>query len=284
MRVTALNVHPVKSTAIRPLRTMTVTLAGPRADREWIVVDAEGKLVSARQLQALFSVRADTPDTDPTQTGALRLRAPGHPTLEVGHPTGDPEPVRLLRHDLSGVPAGEAADAWLRRVLGRDDLRLLWYDDPNRRRVSDDPDDPARARFPDAYPVTVATEASLTRLNEWVAEVAQEHGEERQTIPMQRFRPNIVLDGDEPFAEDRWTHLELGEVVLKVVKPVGRCVMTTVDPATLATGKEPLRTLARFRRPERQTLFCVHAAPVRGGVIGLGEEVLAVPARQPRQP
>lgn len=151
MRVTALNVHPVKSTAIRPLRTMTVTLAGPRADREWIVVDAEGKPVSARELQALFSVRADTPDTDPTQTGALRLRAPGHPTLEVDHPTGDPEPVRLSRHDLSGVPAGEAADAWLRRVLGRDDLRLLWCDDPNRRRVSDDPDDPARARFPDAY-------------------------------------------------------------------------------------------------------------------------------------
>ncbi|HEY0642983.1 MAG TPA: MOSC N-terminal beta barrel domain-containing protein, partial [Nocardioides sp.] len=92
MRLVQLNVHPLKSGAIRPVRSIDVQHSGLRGDRTWMVVDADGRLVSAREVHRLFHVVADTPDTDPTVRCALRLRAPGLPDLHLDEPTGDPEP------------------------------------------------------------------------------------------------------------------------------------------------------------------------------------------------
>lgn len=275
MRLVQLNVHPLKSGAIRPVRSVSVLPSGFEDDRSWMVVDRDGAMVSAREIHELFTVVADTPATDPTLDGALRLRAPGHHDLVLDHPPGPRLPVRLFSLDLHAVPAGPAADAWLRGVLGHD-VRLVWCDDPTRRSLQPGVSEPGdHAAFPDAFPVTLASLASLRQLNDWIVETALERGEEvPEPLPVARFRPNLVIDGDVPFAEDGWERVSIGDVTFRRGKPVGRCVMTTIDPGTLDTAPEPIRTLARHRRsPDGDTLFARHLVPVSTGRISVGDEV-----------
>ena len=129
--------------------------------------------------------------------------------------------------------------------------------------------------FADAYPVTLASAASLGRLRTWVTETALERGEEPGLpLAVERFRPNLVVDGDlEPFEEDRWGRVTVGGVTFRVVKPVDRCVLTTVDPDTLERGAEPIRTLARHRKWDGATWFAVQLVPDTGGAVRLGDHV-----------
>ncbi len=119
-------------------------------------------------------------------------------------------------------------------MLGRDDLRLVHVSSP--RPLNPGHGRPGEATaFADAYPVTLASAASLRRLRDWVAETALERGEEPAApLAVERFRPNLVVDGDlDPFEEDGWRRVQVGPVEFRVVKPVDRCVMTTIDPTTL---------------------------------------------------
>ncbi|WP_295661024.1 MOSC domain-containing protein [uncultured Nocardioides sp.] len=275
LTLTGLNLHPVKSTAVRPVTTAQVVPAGLVDDRTWIVVDGDDVMVTARGSRELFTLVADTPATDPDLTRALRLTAPGMPELLLDQPTGPPAPVRLFSQDLLGVPVGPVADEWLRTALGRPGLRLLWCDDPTRRGL-----DPAHTRpgdhtaYADGYPVTLASETSLRQLNDWIVEGALERGEEvPDPLPMARFRPSLVIDGAEPFAEDHWSWVQVGEVRLRMALPTGRCVVSTIDVDSLATGKEPIRTLARHRRSASGTLFAVNLVPEGGGTLRVGDPV-----------
>ncbi|MCW2787624.1 MAG: hypothetical protein JWP74_4141 [Marmoricola sp.] len=274
-RVTALGIHPVKSTAIRPVGSAEVLAEGLAGDRRWMVVDQAGTLVSARELRALFRVVADTPETEPDLPVALRLRARGFDPVDVAEPDGDLVDVLLHGNALQGVPADESAHAWVRAVTGRTDLRLIWCDDPQRRgfdRPWSLPGD--HAPYTDSCPVTLASLASLRQLNGWIAEGARERGEEPPApLPIERFRPNIVIDGDAAFAEDDWSRIRVGEVSFRVPKRVDRCVMTTISPADLSSTKEPIRTLARHRLVEQKTWFAIHLVPETTGRIAVGDAV-----------
>jgi len=277
LRLVQLNVHPLKSGAIRPITSATVLPRGLADDRTWMLVDADHRLVSAREVHRLFQVVADTPVTDPSVTAALRLRAPGHPDLLLDVPRSAPVDVRLFSLHLRARPAGAEADTWLRSVLGRDDLRLVWCHAPEQRTLQPGFSRPGdHAAFPDSFPVTIASLASMRRLNDWMLERALELGEEPpDPLPVERFRANLVVDGDEPFAEDRWTRVVVGDVPFRIGKPVGRCVMATLDPATLTTAKEPTRTLARHRRIDGKVFFAVHLVPGASGRISVGDAVRA---------
>lgn len=275
MQLTSLNIHPVKSMAIRTVPAADVLLGGLATDRSWGVVDADGVMVTAREVHRLFAVTADTPATDPTLDHALRLRAEGLADLLLDEPTGEGVRAKVIRNELLGKPAGEAADAWLGEALGRSDVRLVWCDDPTRRTLN-----PAHSRaqdftaYADGYPVTIASESSLRRLNDWITEGALERGEEPPApLPMTRFRPNLVVDCDEPFAEDHWRSVVVGDVRFRVAKPTDRCVMTTIDTDSLETGKEPIRTLARHRLVDHKTMFAIHLIPEAVGRIAVGDEV-----------
>src|SRR6476661_9906949 len=115
MRLSQLHIHPLKSGAILPVERARVEPWGLAGDRRWMVVDAEGVLLSAREERALFTVRASTTEAGDT----LTLEAPGAPRLEVDRPEAAPVPVRLHRHDLLARPAGAEAEDCLVRVLGR---------------------------------------------------------------------------------------------------------------------------------------------------------------------
>lgn len=146
--------------------------------------------------------------------------------------------VQIFRDKVEALPAEDAAaHAWCSTLLGTD-VRLVHLDDPATRR----PVDPAYAlpgetvSFADGFPLLLTTTASLDALNSLIAR--GEHAHEGP-LPMDRFRPNLVVSGTEPWAEDRWSRIAVGEVVLRVAKPCGRCVVTTTDQGTADRGAEP---------------------------------------------
>ena len=274
IRRTGSAVHPVKSTATRGVRHAEVEAWGLDGDRRWMVIDSDAECLTAREDATLLSLTADTPATDPTLAHPLRLGAHGREPLEVALPDADAVPVTVHGRPLTGRPASEHANAWLRGALGRDDVTLVHVADAR-------PLNPQHARpgeataFADAYPVTLASAVSLHRLQEWVAETALERGEEQAApLAIERFRPNLVVDGDlEPFEEDHWRRVRVGAITFRVVKPVDRCVLTTVDPATRERGHEPIRTLARHRKWDGATWFAVQLVPEVRGTIRLGDPV-----------
>lgn len=236
------------------------------------MVDEDGTKVTAREENALLGVSATLGAGD-----AVTLTAPGLPALHVPVPAaGDKVPVEFRNLDYA-IAAGDAADVWLTRLLDRP-VRLVWLDDPHRRAVD------ARhgglrgdiVSLADATPLLLAAEASLLRLNAWVAETAAGRGEPApDPLVMRRFRPNVVVDGDTPFAEDDWTEVRIGAADFRVASLCDRCVMTTIEPDTQVRGKEPLRTLAKHRRWDRKTWFGARLVPRTTGEIRVGDPVLA---------
>lgn len=274
--VAGLAVHPVKSTAIRPVDSAAVLPWGLAGDRRWMVVDDSGTLVSARELRGLFRVVADTPETEPGLAVPLRLRSRGFDPLDVAEPGTPLVEVRMHGNTLRGRPASDGAHQWLRDVTGRDDLRLVWCDDPTRRTFERDWARPGdHAPYTDSCPLTLASLDSVGQLNDWITAGALERGEEPPApLPVERFRANVVVSGGAPFAEDDWDRITIGEVAFRVPKRVDRCVMTTISPADLTSTKEPIRTLARHRLVDGATWFAIHLIPEGTGRIQVGDEVV----------
>ncbi|WP_433548828.1 MOSC domain-containing protein [Streptomyces sp. CA-294286] len=265
--VHALHVYPVKATGGCAPREMTVEPWGPAGDRRWLLTDETGKALTQRECARLALA-----SSEPLPGGAVRVSAPGRDPLEVAVP--DPVrtvPVTLFGDKYEAVPAGSAADAWWSAYLGAE-TRLVHMDDPARRR----PVDPDFAKagetvsFADGYPLLVTTLASLDALNSLIA---QGDLPEEGPLPMNRFRPNVVLDGTAPWAEDGWRRITVGEVSFRVAKPCGRCVVTTTDQRTAERGKEPLRSLARHRRFGSRLVFGQNLLPEGTGVVRIGDPV-----------
>jgi uncharacterized protein YcbX len=267
VRIASLHVYPVKSLRGMDVDAAEVERHGLRGDRRWMVVEPDGTNLTARVHHGMLGIRAlcDAPER-------LRLHADGLPDLQVHAPGPDVERVEVgLSRVGTATPAGDEADDWLTRALGRP-VRLVWLDDPARRSVAPKHGghEGDTLSFADAGPLLVTTTASLDRLNAWIA---QRHPEQ-DALPMERFRPNLVVDGDhEPFAEDGWTSLRVGDVELRFAEQCDRCVLTTIDLETLRTGKEPIRTLARHRRRDGKTWFGVRMVPLTTGRVAVGDAV-----------
>ncbi|MEU3610303.1 MOSC N-terminal beta barrel domain-containing protein [Streptomyces sp. NPDC035033] len=263
----SVHVHPVKALRALERAEAEVQPWGLAHDRRWAVVDAGGTVMTQRRHPRLALASAE-----PLPDGGLRLTAPGLDPLVVPVP----EPSATLTADVFGeavetVPAGAAAAAWFSAHLEAD-ARLVHLDAPEHRR----PVDPAYAlpgetvSLADGYPLLVTTSASLDALNALVAQGDHAH---EGPLPMSRFRPNLVVDGTEPWAEDGWTRLAVGEVTFRVAKPCGRCAVTTTDQATGGRGKEPLWTLGRHRSIDRRLVFGQNLVPEHTGTVRAGDPV-----------
>lgn len=266
-QVTDLRVYPVKSMAGVDLDRAVVEPWGLRADRRWMVVSSSGEVVTARERHALLSVRA-TPDDE----GGVTLAADGRASLHVVPPTAGADVRTELSRLSRATAAGDEADRWLSDVLG-EAVHLVWLDDPRRRPVS--PAHGGREGDPltlaDAGPLLMTSEASRQQLDAWIAEEAALRDERAPgPLDMRRFRPNVVVAGDiQPFAEDQWRVLRIGDVTFRWTEHCDRCVMTTLDPDTTAGGKEPIRTLARHRAWGGSTWFGIRLLPVAGQRSGI---------------
>jgi len=270
--VASIHIYPVKSCHRVDTDRAVVQPWGLAGDRRFMVVDTDGARVTQREAPALTGVVPS-----PLPDGGVRLSARDLPDLEVPPPVAPPVPVSVGGSTFPATPAGDEADAWFTKVLGRP-VRLVWLDDPTRRRVN-----PAYGRpfdvvtFADAHPLLVTNAASLDMLNRWLREAGSPEG----PLPMDRFRPSVVVSGAPPWAEDGWLgrRLRVGAVTFRVAKPCGRCVVTTTDQETGRRGTEPLRTLARHRSIDGRLVFGVLLNPDPPyGEIAVGDPVTVVPA------
>lgn len=268
MRVAALFTYPIKSCYRNEQRKVTVEPWGLAGDRRWIVVDAGTmKQLTQRELPELGRIV-------PTETAdGLRLANTREGELDVPAPTDGPLlAVEIWRSRVLGRPAGAEADAYVSKVVGQD-ARLVYLDDPTRRPV--DPmyaEEGDRVSFADGFPVLVTNTASLAAVNDWLAE------DQEEPIVMNRFRPNLVVDGAPAWVEDGWLgcRLQVGDVLFRAVKPCDRCVLTTVDPETGEKGRQPLRILGKHRRFPEGLLFGINLIPDNTGTIQIDDPVRVI--------
>jgi uncharacterized protein YcbX len=232
--ITDLFVYPVKSCRGIALRNAQVESTGFAGDRHWMLVRPNGRFVTQRELprMALIVTRLTV--------DSLELEAPGMPPLEVDRETnGVARAVTVWKFDGRGIDCGDEAATWVSRYLDTP-LRLVSFDASAPRVCSPEWTAGTRAvtEFSDGYPILVISRASLADLNSRLS----------QALPMERFRPNLVIDGVEAYDEDRIQELRAGPVTLRIVKPCTRCSITTTDQSRGAVdGVEPLRTLKEYR-------------------------------------
>ncbi|MCD7440977.1 MOSC domain-containing protein [Streptomyces lincolnensis] len=264
----SIHVHPVKAFRGLAPREAAVEPWGLAGDRRWVLIDDGGKVVTQRQQPRLATAAAEL-----LPGGGVRLSAPGMAPLTVSVPERSVAvPVEIFRDKVEAVPADDAAaHAWCSTYLGAD-VRLVYMDAPATRR----PVDPEYARpgetvsFADGYPLLLTTTASLDALNSLISQGT--HAQEGP-LPMNRFRPNVVVSGTTAWAEDDWTRVAIGEVSFRVAKTCGRCVVTTTDQDTTERGKEPLFTLGRHRRLGGKLVFGQNLVPESRGTIRVGDPV-----------
>jgi uncharacterized protein len=255
-------IYPLKSAAGLFADSAVVERRGLAGDRRWMLVDIDGTFISQRTHPRLALIQVDV------KSDGLRLSAPDQPPLDVPipGPTALRQAVTVWGDDVVAAVANGEAHAWCTDYL-RSDVRLVYMPDAARRTVEaayavrDDD----IVSFADGYPLLLANSASLADLNARL----------ESPLPMDRFRPNFVVNGVGPWAEDTWRRIRIGNVVLSVAKACGRCAVTTIDQHTATQGKEPLKTLATFRRrPETgKVYFGWYLIPETTGHVHTGESV-----------
>ncbi|HEX5565794.1 MAG TPA: MOSC N-terminal beta barrel domain-containing protein [Streptomyces sp.] len=272
-RLAALSLYPVKSLAGVGVTRAVVEPWGLSGDRRWMVTAPDGAVLTQREHPRMALAAAE-----PLPGGGLRLSAPGTQPLDVGVPdpaAGGLTVVDVWRTEVEAVTAAQDACAWFTAYLGTE-ARLVHLDAPEHRRpVAPRYDGPGQTvSFADKLPLLLTTVSSLDALNLLIAQ--GDHADEGP-LPMNRFRPNAVVEGTPPWSEDDWRRVRIGEVTFRVVEACGRCVVTATDQATAERGKEPLRTLARHRRFDDRLVFGQLLIPERTGLLRTGDpfEVLA---------
>jgi len=271
MRIASLHTYPVKGCHRLDHDEAGVEPWGLAGDRRWIVIDPAGVGITQREVALLSRVRVAP------RPGGLSLTAPGRPTLDVAEPVdGAKEFVRVFRHKPPAPARIAADDGWLTSFLGVP-ARLAWQADPTGRAIQHNARASDRVSMADGYPMLLTNTASLSALNDWLVEGGDE------PVPMTRFRPNIVVGGAGPWAEDGWLggRLRLGDVPFRAVKPCDRCLVTTIDQDTGEKTGQPLKILGRYRRFPGGLLFGMNLIPdVTPGVTGVlrvGDEVTVLP-------
>ncbi|WP_460034480.1 MOSC domain-containing protein [Methylothermus subterraneus] len=253
--------YPVKSLGGIQVQAWELDAFGLRLDRRWMVVTPEGRFMTQREFPQMAKIQ---PRID--ACGSLRLRHPELGELEV--PAADPTRPRQLvtvwQDAVAAIPVGAEADAWLSRAIGAP-CRLVWFPDDGERQV-----DTRYARagertaFTDGFPLLLLSQSSLDDLNRRLA----------RPVTVRCFRPNLVVEGALPYAEDGWREIAIGGKRMRVVKPCSRCAITTVDPETgKFSGKEPLATLATYRKRDQKIYFGQNLIHQDQGALRVGDRV-----------
>lgn len=261
-RIAALYRYPVKSARGQQLERATIEATGLAHDREWMIVDDRAVFVTQREQPRLALLGVTLHESGGVTTG-LTLEAPDAPTLHLT--TADftePRTVRVWRDEVHALDAGDAAAGWISAWLGAA-FRLVRFAPGNQRLSSMEWTGGVAApnQFSDGYPILVLSRASI-------ADLSRRVGTE---LRVNRFRPNLLLDGLQAYDEDRIQELKCGDIRLRLVKPCARCAITTTDQQRgERSGDEPLRTLRGYRhdRALQGVLFGQNAIVIAGAGAG----------------
>ncbi|WP_223483826.1 MOSC domain-containing protein [Pseudomonas sp. A-RE-19] len=245
MRLSALYRFPLKSGKGETLNQVSLDKLGLDGDRRWMLVDeASGRFLTQRavakmsQLSALWN--AD---------GGLTLSAPDHSPIDIALPDGEADlrGVTIWRDTLRVPDAGDAAGAWVSEFIGKPTRLVQVPLDRARTTQAGYGKDDDQVAFADGFPLLLIGQASLEDLSSKVG----------RPLEMLRFRPNLVIEGSEAYAEDSWKRIRIGDVEFRVVKSCSRCILTTIDPQTgeRSEDREPLATLQKYRAQEDGAMF-----------------------------
>ena len=255
--------YPLKSTRGEALTECVLEPAGLPLDRHWMVAAPDGRMITGRTHPELVRVRAHC------DGHTLSLSAPGRADLQVALTAFTrPAAATVWQDRFSAWCGATAADAWLSAWLGLP-VQLLYIGTQSQRPLASHPE--VGLSFADAYPLLLLTTASLAALNARAG----------RPFTAAHFRPNLVIDGTDAFAEDHWRTIRIGSAVLAVEKPCERCVFTTVDPDSGVKSplQEPLRTLAKFRTTPGGVMFGQNLRVITPGriAVGMAVEVIGEP-------
>ncbi len=261
--LSGLYVYPIKSCAGISLQRSELTATGLLHDRRWMLVDETGGFMSQRAHPRMALISTSISEEH------LTVGAPGMPDLRVPlrQEDGNPIDVEVWGDANKGAPVGEAADRWFREFL-RFPCRLVSKPEDDPRQVdsiyakSGD-----QVSFADGFAFHLISEASLEDLN----------GRLAAPLPMNRFRPNFVVEGCGPYAEDGWDRFRVGNVPFRVAEACPRCAIATTDQETGERGKEPLRTLATYRKFEGGVFFGRNLIHDALGTVRVGDPIEPTP-------
>jgi uncharacterized protein YcbX len=252
--VTELVLYPIKSCAGVSVSEAQCGVSGLSAngvhDREWMLVTPGGQFLTQREYPRMALI------TPRVEGDALLVEAPGMPPLQLplAHDAGAASiPVQIWDDQVSAADCGDAAASWFTQAIGSD-CRLVRFKPGVHRPTSTKwtGGAPSETRFADGYPILLIGQASLDDLNTKLKQAS------RETLPMNRFRPNLVVDGLEAFEEDFVASLATGELTLRPVKPCARCPIPSIDQATGSLGPDPLDILQAYRaNPRMEGAVCM---------------------------
>ena len=259
--VSSLIYYPIKACRGFEVESAQVERMGFQDDRRMMLVTDEGRFLTQREHHKLAWVTPTLNDE------MLILSAPNFDSIQVSiQKTGVTQLVDIWHSKgVQAIDQGDESAQWFSDWLGAS-VRLVHIAEGIQRKLNPqyaiNTDD--HTGFADGYPILIISEESLQDLNTRLA---------LESIPMNRFRPNLVVQGCEPYAEDAWNKIKIGDVELGIVKPCARCEVTTIDKQTLEQSKEPLKTLAKYRKHKLGAIFGQNVIPYNEGRLGLGMSV-----------
>lgn len=290
MKLTEINIYPIKSLKGISVESATVEARGLRNDRRWMLIDGNQTFMTQREFPQMATMNVGVDDE------LLYVTADGFGTLELplSPETGDRRQLEVWGNPCEGEAYDAVINEWFSDAIG-EACELVFMPDDARRDINQlfNKGDEI-VSFADGYPLLVIGEASLADLNTHILTAEREAGRlaDFRPLPMNRFRPNIVVDGSEAFAEDQWKRIGVGDAIFRSTKPCARCAITTVDQVRGEfDGKEPLKTLASYRMAQHaipDTYECLGMAATAvlfgqnlvgesiGATIGVGDEVSVI--------
>ena len=265
LTVSELYIYPIKSLGGIALRSANLTDRGFAYDRRWMLVDSGNCFLSQRELPAMALLQVEM---EPEGL-VVRHKNRGETSLRIPFDAaGLPDPciVTVWDDTCAGRWVGDAADTWFTEMLGVP-CRLVFMPDETQRLVEQPyAQNGEVTSFSDGYPLLIIGQASLDDLNSRLD----------SPLPMDWFRPNIVFTGGEPFQEDGMEEFQIAGVHFFGVKPCARCVITTTDQRTAVKGKEPLRTLSRYRQRNNKIYFGQNLLFRGSGSIAVGDSITSI--------
>jgi uncharacterized protein len=257
-----LTYYPIKACRGFDVTESRVERMGLVDDRRMMVVTPEGEFLTQREHAKLALI------TPTLKNGSVTLSAPNFDSIHFAiQKSGTPISVNIWKSKgVSAIDQGEETAQWLSDWLGVT-VHLVHVDEKFKRKLNPEyaVSDEDHTGFADGYPILIISEASLQDLNSKL--------DASRALPMNRFRPNIVVKDCEPFAEDTWKRIRIGEVEMALVKPCPRCEVTTIDKETLERSKEPLKTLGSYRKQKGGAMFGMNVIPLNEGEIKVGMRV-----------
>jgi hypothetical protein len=240
--LTHLILYPIKSCAAMPVEEGTATTSGLSAhgvhDREWMLVTPDGQFLTQRECPRMATILPRVEDE------ALVVRAPGMAALALALAAPAVQTMRVQIWDdlVDADDCGDAAATWFSHALGTP-CRLVRFKRHGARPTSEKwtAGAPSSARFADAYPLLLIGQAALDEINGRLVAAG------REPLPMDRFRPNLVVEGTDPFEEDYTASFQAGDILIRPVKPCARCPIPAIDQATGIPGPDPLDILQSWR-------------------------------------